>query len=409
MNNFEEFRETLRDALCHLKEPEYAPPKILYQVMGCSPDKDPGFLQACIIGALQQLKPEEDIPQDSRAWLHFRSVDWRFIKGLSQEKTAELMHMSVRNVQRVQLEAIHILARRLWTHTLHRQFPTSSVQPPDWQTQASQEIQSLSTSNPNAQTDVAEVIRSVVELEVAFAGGYGVEVTAGYVQEGLTTMVHRSVLRQTLITAITNVRSYIDSPAITIYATMEDGLAKITLTGVVSSKILTAEPVLTADIIRPPGVTISLHQRDDHIFLQIMLPIVGERTILVVEDNSDMVYFYRRCTAGTQYRILHVPTAQQIFDVIAVAKPDAIILDVMLPDMDGWQLLTHLREDDTARGIPVIVCSVVKEEDLALALGAVAFLAKPIHPHQLVAALDQALLQAPSRVVQVQANNATTA
>ena len=86
--------------------------------------------------------------------------------------------------------------------------------------------------------------------------------------------------------------------------------------------------------------------------------------------------------------------SEEEIDRIEELQPDAIVLDVMLPDIDGWQVLTHLYDRPATRSIPVIVCSVVREEALALALGATSFLSKPIRPHEFVAALDQALLQA---------------
>jgi CheY-like chemotaxis protein len=407
-NDFEAFRESLREALYHLQDPNFVPAQALYKVMDVAPETGPGSLQSRVIEAVRQLEPERDMPQDGRASLHFRSLHYRFINGLTQEETAELMHMSVRNVQRVQGEAIHVLARHLWTRTPQDESQTNRMQAPDWQTQTNLEIRSLDIHAPDAQANVSEVVQSVVDLEAALAGGRGVEISAGYVQADLTAMVHPSLLRQTLITSIASVARYVSSPEMTIYATLEDGQVKITLTGVISDRALPPESTLLADIIKPATAAVTFRQRDNLIFAQIALPIVGERTVLVIEDNPDMVYFYRRCTAGTPYRIVHGPATQQIFDVIERVKPHAIILDVMLPDMDGWQLLTHLSESMTTRTIPVLVCSVVKEENLALALGATAYLSKPVHPHQVVEALDQALLQAPSRAVTARGSSAIT-
>jgi CheY-like chemotaxis protein len=103
-----------------------------------------------------------------------------------------------------------------------------------------------------------------------------------------------------------------------------------------------------------------------------------------------MVYFYRRCTAGTTYNFNHISLGKDLFQAIDTFKPDIILLDVMLPDMDGWQLLTNLHERSVSRDIPVVVCSVMKEENLALALGACGYLVKPVQPQQLVEALDHA-------------------
>ena len=63
----------------------------------------------------------------------------------------------------------------------------------------------------------------------------------------------------------------------------------------------------------------------------------------------------------------------------------------MLPGIDGWELLTHLHETPHTRAIPVIVCSVIRGEEMALALGATLYLQKPIRSRQFITALDQAL------------------
>jgi CheY-like chemotaxis protein len=79
--------------------------------------------------------------------------------------------------------------------------------------------------------------------------------------------------------------------------------------------------------------------------------------------------------------------------MIEAIPPDVIVLDVMLPDVDGWNLLLDLHEHPATRSIPVIVCSVVREENLAMSLGAALYLSKPVSPRQFIRALDQVLGQ----------------
>jgi len=67
----------------------------------------------------------------------------------------------------------------------------------------------------------------------------------------------------------------------------------------------------------------------------------------------------------------------------------------MLPGQDGWDLLMRLHANQVTRYIPVVICSVVKEEELAYALGAAKFLSKPILPQDFIQALDQVLAQVP--------------
>jgi CheY-like chemotaxis protein len=80
----------------------------------------------------------------------------------------------------------------------------------------------------------------------------------------------------------------------------------------------------------------------------------------------------------------------------------------MLPDVDGWELLTNLHEHHDTRSIPVIICSVVKRQELAAALGASLYLPKPVRRREFIQALDQVLSQGSSPVPQAEANNPAT-
>ncbi len=68
-------------------------------------------------------------------------------------------------------------------------------------------------------------------------------------------------------------------------------------------------------------------------------------------------------------------------DALALLRqltPQAIVLDVMMPHQDGWEILQALRQEPACATIPVIVCSVLREHDLALSLGASDTLVKPV-------------------------------
>ncbi|MCB0134844.1 MAG: response regulator, partial [Caldilineaceae bacterium] len=60
------------------------------------------------------------------------------------------------------------------------------------------------------------------------------------------------------------------------------------------------------------------------------------------------------------------------------ATPQAIVLDVMMPHQDGWEVLQALRQEPACATVPIIVCSVLREHDLALSLGANDTLVKPV-------------------------------
>jgi len=67
--------------------------------------------------------------------------------------------------------------------------------------------------------------------------------------------------------------------------------------------------------------------------------------------------------------------------------PDAVVLDLMMSHVDGWRVLQRLQEDRSLRHIPVAVCSVLNEPELARSLGARAYLRKPVRPAELLECL----------------------
>jgi CheY-like chemotaxis protein len=100
--------------------------------------------------------------------------------------------------------------------------------------------------------------------------------------------------------------------------------------------------------------------------------------------------------AKTRYDLVHIPEAQHLFQAIEACAPDVIVQDVMLPDADGWKLLAKMHEHPLTRATPIVVCSVIRDEELALALGATRYLAKPVRRKEFLGALDEALSQVAS-------------
>jgi CheY-like chemotaxis protein len=86
--------------------------------------------------------------------------------------------------------------------------------------------------------------------------------------------------------------------------------------------------------------------------------------------------------------VLFARDAQQAIAHMQNTRPYAIVLDLMMPQMDGWDLLQRFLTQPDTQTVPIIICSVLKQKDLALSLGATAFIEKPISEMLLLSTLD---------------------
>lgn len=118
-------------------------------------------------------------------------------------------------------------------------------------------------------------------------------------------------------------------------------------------------------------------------------PADGQRVLLVIEDNEGMIRAFCRQLSGYNYMVVGATTGAQALRLARELAPLAITLDVMMPSEDGWDILQKLKGDPATRPIPVIMCSVLQNPDLARSLGAEAYLCKPISQASLLAILDR--------------------
>lgn len=131
-----------------------------------------------------------------------------------------------------------------------------------------------------------------------------------------------------------------------------------------------------------------------------------EATVLVVDDNAGMLELFQRYLADQAFRLIGAPDGAEGLRLAQEQQPDVIILDVMMPRQDGWEVLQLLQNRPATRNIPVIVCSVLDDPELAYSLGAVEFLPKPVTRARLLGALNRCV--AHSRVPSDRAGRADT-
>jgi putative two-component system response regulator len=105
--------------------------------------------------------------------------------------------------------------------------------------------------------------------------------------------------------------------------------------------------------------------------------------ILLVDDNTANLHLLRETLDGSGCKLLIAKNGRSALEIVRKAAPDLILLDIMMPEMDGYEVCRRLKADAATRHIPVIFLTAMADagdEAVGLALGAVDYITKPIHP-----------------------------
>ena len=105
--------------------------------------------------------------------------------------------------------------------------------------------------------------------------------------------------------------------------------------------------------------------------------------ILLVDDNTTNLQLLHETLDGLGYKLLIAKNGKTALAIAHKARPSLILLDIMMPEMDGYEVCRRLKADESTSQIPIIfITALVDEEDEAkgLSMGAVDYLTKPINP-----------------------------
>ncbi|NTW11918.1 MAG: GAF domain-containing protein, partial [Anaerolineales bacterium] len=114
-----------------------------------------------------------------------------------------------------------------------------------------------------------------------------------------------------------------------------------------------------------------------------------KKVVLAIDDDPQVISLYERYLNPQGYHVVPLTEPAKALERIKELKPFAVTLDIMMPNIDGWTVLTEIKSDPATRDIPIIICSIVEQTDKGFNLGAADYLVKPILEEDLVHSLDR--------------------
>lgn len=120
-----------------------------------------------------------------------------------------------------------------------------------------------------------------------------------------------------------------------------------------------------------------------------------QQRAVIIEDDKNSAELLAEYLKDIGYVSSIVPTGEEGLSALETMKPDLVVLDILLPGMNGWEMLAALKSKPSLANIPVIVVSILDEREKGLALGAVDYLTKPIERSRLLGCIQKAVGRTP--------------
>ena len=389
------FEAELRGALAQLYDPAALRGSRLIACLGLDNRSDAvSALRRILVEAIEALKPEDPAPAQSRSWRYYHILYGRYTEQLTQFDVANDMGLSVRQLRRQEKRALGVLADKLWArYGLEADDTPAEIAPG-----REEELAWSQTAFPSESVTVESLVQSALETVQPMLGTTEVQV-ACELSDGLPRLsVQLAPVRQALLNVFTTALDWMTEGRLAVRAAHQPGDGHVTLSvsgygsPAADAAELGAERLSVArelvEFSDGSLEVISDGDGDAAFVIRLTLLTDSQITVLAIDDNPDTLQLLERFTAGTRYRLLGESDAERSMALAEETQPDIILLDVMLQDVDGWELLGRFRAHPQLGDRPVIVCTILPQEELALSLGAAAFLSKPLSQRQLLAALD---------------------
>ena len=116
-----------------------------------------------------------------------------------------------------------------------------------------------------------------------------------------------------------------------------------------------------------------------------------KKKILVVDDEEDILHFLELVLREKGYEVVTAMNGHEALTTAQIEKPDLVLLDIMMPQMDGWEVLKLLRVDDETANIPVAMLSArteAKDREQGLQEGAIDYICKPFSLQELLGKIE---------------------
>ena len=380
-----EFEEHIRDLLSnlydYLKLVENPVARQLEQ--GRSGKERMRAIRGAVLAAIEELRREKTASPTSRQNRLYNILLLRYVEEQGTNEVLQQLALSERQYYREHQRALQTISRVIWDE----HFASAGGSHPAALSLA-EELDYLSLERHQASFDVRAEILAALRSTGVIAEQRGIAIRVDDADAKIRLNVSQPVFRQLVIYLLNDFMGAMTAGGqIRVDLSAEGGEPVILFSGMASMREDCQRLLQDSTAL---ALMRSLNARlESAAALQIALKFEQKvHKILIVDDNPDTVALFKRYVANLPCQLL---SAQEESEALRIAQETpllCVILDVMLPGKDGWQILQRFKTHPATAEIPVLICSVLEMEELALSLGADGYLKKPPTREEFLATLS---------------------
>lgn len=382
------FTDQIKQALEHLYDFPFLQRHPLAQELKATADhsaESPGQrLRRELIAAIETLNPGPGVPFRAPHARLYNLLHLHYVEGLTIQEAAHELGISLRQAYRDLRRGEESVAAVLWA----RRSPLPSPEPRAVELSSIQA--EISRLEPHLRpTDVRPILQRVQNAVERLALQRGVTFQAEIPPEPAVVSTDPTLAQQVLISLLSHVVQQAQAGTVDLALTVSQGEAVLLLCYTPERKT-PGTPVINqvvAQLADRLGWTMrETNEPDGRRAITLRITTRGP-TVLVIDDNEGLVELLDRYLTGHGCHVVPAASGREGLELAKTIQPDAIVLDVMMPEVDGWEILQTLRTRPQTASVPIIICSVFNDPELAYSLGASLFLPKPVRRDDVLAAL----------------------
>jgi CheY-like chemotaxis protein len=400
------FERILQRALLALYDPVELAQSPLIRLLNLSSTQNPAqALHQSLLDAVEAMKPSYTIPQQATAWRNYRILLHRYVQQVAQREIANSLGFSVRQLQRHELTALLAFSSVIQSRfKIKPEQPLSGAEPEENaysdQDPAYQELERLRETFSNEPINVAEIAQAALETVAPLLAQENIRVENLIPPDLPLVAIQTISLRQVFVILLSAAR-HLPTGKLTIDAVQEASEIHLSLVVRAGSggqvqpiSAIQEDFALANQLITLSGGKLRIDEDvRDASSVSLFLPIFQQVPVLFIDDNNDALHLFDLSLQGTHYQFIGSSNPEDAIKLAIERSPKLIVLDVMLPGVDGWELLGRLREHPATREIPIIVSTILPYEQLAMTIGAKGFLRKPVSQKDLLETLNRLIAQ----------------